>query len=100
MISAGLVLPVEEHSQLIEQYIAAAEAEERPIRDNCRVVVTGVAAGTAQDFVFGGDGDRQLHAEAVELSFAAELPCVAQQVFQRRPQQARVAFRGEPRRDA
>lgn len=42
VIRAGLVLPVEEHSELIEQYIAAAEAEERPIRDNCRVVVTGL----------------------------------------------------------
>ncbi|MCP4316138.1 MAG: benzoyl-CoA reductase subunit C [Hyphomicrobiales bacterium] len=42
VIRAGLVLPVEEHSALVEQYLAAAEAESRPIRDNCRVIVTGM----------------------------------------------------------
>ncbi len=42
VVRAGLVLPVEEHSALLEQYIAAAEAEDRPIRDNCRVVLTGM----------------------------------------------------------
>ncbi len=42
VIRAGLVLPVEEHSALIEQYLAAAETENRPIRDNCRVIVTGM----------------------------------------------------------
>ncbi len=39
---AGMVLPVEEHSQLIRDYLAAAEGEERPMRDNTRVVVTGL----------------------------------------------------------
>ena len=42
VVRAGLVLPVDEHSKLIEQYLSAAEAEDRPIRDNCRVVVTGL----------------------------------------------------------
>ncbi len=42
ILRAGLVLPVEEHSALLRDYLAAAKAEERPRRDNCRVVVTGV----------------------------------------------------------
>ncbi|MFQ5623133.1 MAG: benzoyl-CoA reductase subunit C [Paracoccaceae bacterium] len=42
VIRAGLVLPVEEHSELLEQYIAAAAAEDRPIKDNSRVIVTGM----------------------------------------------------------
>ena len=42
VLRAGLVLPVEEHSELIEQYLAAAEIEDRPLRDNCRVIVTGM----------------------------------------------------------
>ncbi len=39
---AGLVLPVEQHSQLLRDYLAAAAALGRPRRDNCRVVLTGV----------------------------------------------------------
>ena len=42
VVRAGMVLPVEEHTQLVERYVAAATAEDRPVRDNCRVVVTGV----------------------------------------------------------
>ncbi len=42
LMRAGLVLPVEQHSQLIRDYLAAAAAVERPRRDNCRVVLTGV----------------------------------------------------------
>ena len=42
VVRAGMVLPVEEHSRLVEQYIAAAEAESRPVRDNCRVILTGM----------------------------------------------------------
>lgn len=42
VIRAGLVLPVEEHSKLLRQYIDAAKAEERPIKDNSKVVVTGM----------------------------------------------------------
>ena len=42
VLRAGLVLPVEQHSELLRDYMAAAVAEERPRRDNCRVVLTGV----------------------------------------------------------
>ena len=42
VLRAGMVLPVEEHSDMIRQYLAAAADEERPRRDNCRVVLTGV----------------------------------------------------------
>ncbi len=38
---AGLVLPPEEHTRLAREYLAAARAVERPIRDNARVVLTG-----------------------------------------------------------
>jgi benzoyl-CoA reductase subunit C len=41
IVRAGLVLPVEEHSTMVRDYIAAAGAEERPMRDNCRIVLTG-----------------------------------------------------------
>jgi benzoyl-CoA reductase subunit C len=41
IVRAGLVLPVEEHSAMLRDYLAAAKAEERPRRDNCRIVVTG-----------------------------------------------------------
>jgi benzoyl-CoA reductase subunit C len=42
LVRAGMVLPVEEHSQLLRDYLAAAAAEQRPARDNCRVVLNGV----------------------------------------------------------
>ena len=42
ILRAGLVLPVEEHTVLLRDYLAAAEHDERPRRDNCRVVLTGV----------------------------------------------------------
>ena len=42
VLRAGLVLQVEEHSALLRDYIAAAKSEERPRRDNCRIVLTGV----------------------------------------------------------
>lgn len=42
VVRAGMVLPVEEHSQLIADYLAAAEVENRPMRDNCRVILTGM----------------------------------------------------------
>ena len=42
MVRAGLVLPVEEHSALLRDYLAAVAAEDRPRRDNCRIVLTGV----------------------------------------------------------
>jgi benzoyl-CoA reductase subunit C len=42
ILRAGLVLPVEEHTAMLRDYLAAVEREERPQRDNCRVVLTGV----------------------------------------------------------
>ena len=42
VVRAGLVLPVEEHTQLVRDYIAAASKEERPLKDNSRVIVTGM----------------------------------------------------------
>jgi len=42
VLRAGTVLPVEAHSALMRDYLAAAAAEERPRRDNCRIVLTGV----------------------------------------------------------
>ena len=41
IVKAGMVLPVEEHTQLVREYLAAAEAADRPMRDNARVVVNG-----------------------------------------------------------
>ena len=41
LMRAGMVLPVETHSQLMQDYLAAAEAEDRPMRDNCRIVLHG-----------------------------------------------------------
>jgi benzoyl-CoA reductase subunit C len=41
LMRAGMVLPPEEHTLLIREYLAAAEAANRPMRDNCRVVLTG-----------------------------------------------------------
>ena len=42
LLRAGLVLPVEAHSELLADYLRAARATPRPRRDNCRVVVTGL----------------------------------------------------------
>lgn len=42
LMRAGMVLPPEEHTLLMQEYLAAAGAEDRPMRDNCRVVLTGV----------------------------------------------------------
>jgi benzoyl-CoA reductase subunit C len=41
LLRAGMVLPVEEHTALVREYLAAAEAHARPKRDNARVVLTG-----------------------------------------------------------
>ncbi|MDX1374353.1 MAG: benzoyl-CoA reductase subunit C [Burkholderiales bacterium] len=41
VLRAGLVLPPEEHTQLVREYLAAVKAEERPKKDNARVVLTG-----------------------------------------------------------
>lgn len=42
VLRAGLVLPVEEHSALLRDYLDAAVKEDRPRRDNSRIVLTGV----------------------------------------------------------
>jgi benzoyl-CoA reductase subunit C len=41
LMRAGMVLPVEDHSQLLRDYLAAARREHRPMRDNCRIVMSG-----------------------------------------------------------
>ncbi|MFI5021120.1 MAG: benzoyl-CoA reductase subunit C [Alphaproteobacteria bacterium] len=41
LMRAGMILAVEEHSRLLKEYLEAAASEERPRRDNSRVVVTG-----------------------------------------------------------
>ena len=41
LLRAGMVLPAEAHTALVREYLAAAEAHERPKRDNARVVLTG-----------------------------------------------------------
>jgi benzoyl-CoA reductase subunit C len=38
---AGMVLPPEEHTKLVREYIAATDAVPRPKRDNARVVING-----------------------------------------------------------
>lgn len=41
LMRAGMVLPPDEHTKMLRDYVAAARDEDRPIRDNCRIVVTG-----------------------------------------------------------
>ena len=41
IMRAGMLLPVEEHTQLMADYLGAAEAEDRKMRDNCRVILHG-----------------------------------------------------------
>ena len=41
LMRAGMVLPVEEHSRLLWDYLAGAETEDRPMRDNCRILLQG-----------------------------------------------------------
>ena len=41
VLRAGMVLPVEEYTQLVRDYIAATDAVARPMRDNARIVLTG-----------------------------------------------------------
>jgi benzoyl-CoA reductase subunit C len=41
LLRAGMVLPVEEHTALVREYLAAAEELQRPKRDNARVVING-----------------------------------------------------------
>jgi len=41
VLRAGMVLPVEDHNRLLLDYLAAAESEDRALRDNCRIVLQG-----------------------------------------------------------
>ena len=41
LLRAGMVLPPEEHTQLVRDYIAATDTLARPKRDNARVVING-----------------------------------------------------------
>jgi benzoyl-CoA reductase subunit C len=41
LLRAGCVLPPEEHTELIKEYLVEAEKTQRPKRDNARVVLTG-----------------------------------------------------------
>lgn len=41
LLRAGMVLPPEDHTKLVREYIAATDAVPRQRRDNARVVVTG-----------------------------------------------------------
>ena len=41
VLRAGMVLPVEDFTQLIRDYLAATDAVARPMRDNARIVLTG-----------------------------------------------------------
>jgi len=54
---AGMMLPPEEHTQLVREYIAATDAVERPKRDNARIVLTGSFCEQSQRFVLETDLD-------------------------------------------
>ena len=41
LMRAGMVLPVEEHSEMLRDYLEAVENEEGRLRDNCRIVLQG-----------------------------------------------------------
>ena len=41
LMRAGMVLPVEQHSQLMRDYLYAAELSQHPMKDNCRIVLQG-----------------------------------------------------------
>ncbi len=42
LLRAGMILPVDEHTQLLRDYMVAARNTKRPVRDNCRVVMNGL----------------------------------------------------------
>jgi benzoyl-CoA reductase subunit C len=41
LLRAGMVLPVEEHTTLVREYLGAVDQMQRPKRDNARVVING-----------------------------------------------------------
>jgi len=42
IMRAGMLIPIEEHNQLLLDYMQIAETTDRPQKDNCRVVVSGM----------------------------------------------------------
>ena len=42
LVRAGYVLPVEEHNKMIREWLTESEKVDRPLRDNCRVIVAGL----------------------------------------------------------
>ncbi len=42
LLRAGLVLPVEDHNQLMRDYLESVREQQRPIKDNSRIVLSGV----------------------------------------------------------
>ena len=38
---AGMVIPVEDHNQMLRDYLVAADSQERPLKDNSRIVLSG-----------------------------------------------------------
>jgi benzoyl-CoA reductase subunit C len=42
LMRAGFVLPVEEHSEMMREWLKESENVDRPMRDNCRIIVTGL----------------------------------------------------------
>ncbi len=41
LMRAGMALPVEDHTQLLKDYLATVETENRPVKDNCRIILQG-----------------------------------------------------------
>ncbi|MGP0059909.1 MAG: benzoyl-CoA reductase subunit C [Beijerinckiaceae bacterium] len=41
LMRAGMLMPVEEHNELLGEYLTVARGQDRPMKDNCRVVVSG-----------------------------------------------------------
>jgi benzoyl-CoA reductase subunit C len=41
LMRAGLVLPVEDHNLMLREYLSSVNAQQRPFKDNSRVVVSG-----------------------------------------------------------
>jgi benzoyl-CoA reductase subunit C len=46
LLRSGCVLPVEDHTRMLDNYMQAASASDRPARDNCRVVLRGAFCET------------------------------------------------------
>ena len=42
LMRASMLMPVEEHSQMLVDYMGAVAENERPKKDNCRIVVSGM----------------------------------------------------------